>query len=174
MNSGMIKTGVFLGTLSLTLSGCQNMTPGENAAVFGSLSGVAAGTIARAAGMNTAQSLAVGAAVGAVVAATTYVVAKRQAPERQRRLAEQTARIYYGRLSPENKAAMKSRKSRYIAVDTAKDERTAPNAQKSVMIWDTQSQQVVGNNVYDVQSAPRVGSTAKFDTYSAEYVGNGS
>jgi hypothetical protein len=42
------------------------------------------------------------------------------------------------------------------------------------MIWDTQSQQVVGNNVYDVQSAPRVGSTAKFDTYSAEYVGNGS
>ncbi len=174
MNSGMIKTGVFLGALSLTLSGCQNMTPGENAAVFGSLSGVAAGTIARAAGMNTAQSLAVGAAVGAVVAATTYVLAKRQATERQRRLAEQNARIYYGRLSPENKAAMKSRKSRYIAVDTAKDERTAPNAQKSVMIWDTQSQQVVGNNVYDVQSAPRVGSTAKFDTYSAEYVGNGS
>jgi hypothetical protein len=174
MNSGMIKTGAFLATLSLSLSGCQNMTPGENAAVFGSLSGVAAGTIARASGMSTAQSLALGAAVGTVVAATTYVVGKHQATERQRRLAEEHARIYYGRLSPEKKVAMRTRKTRYIAVDTAKDERTAPNAQKSVMIWDTQSQQVVGNNVYDVQSAPRVGSTAKFDTYSAEYVGNGS
>ncbi len=42
------------------------------------------------------------------------------------------------------------------------------------MIWDTQSQEVVGNNVYDVQSTPRVGTTAKFDTYSAEYVGSGT
>jgi hypothetical protein len=42
------------------------------------------------------------------------------------------------------------------------------------MIWDTQSESVVGNNVYDVQSTPPVGQTAKFDTYSAEYVGSGS
>ena len=41
------------------------------------------------------------------------------------------------------------------------------------MIYDTQSEEFVGNNVYDVQSTPRVGSTAKFDTYSAEYVGTG-
>jgi len=64
--------------------------------------------------------------------------------------------------------------SRYIAVDTEKDEHTAPQAKKSVMIWDTQSQEVVGNNVYDVKSPPPVGATAKFDTYSAEYVGSGS
>ncbi len=31
-----------------------------------------------------------------------------------------------------------------------------------------------GNNVYDVESTPRVGQTAKFETYSAEYVGSGS
>ena len=65
-------------------------------------------------------------------------------------------------------------KTRYIAVDTEKDEHTAAGAKKSVMIWDTQSQEVVGNNVYDVKSPPAVGSTAKFDTYSAEYVGSGS
>ena len=41
------------------------------------------------------------------------------------------------------------------------------------MIWDTQTESVAGNNVYDVQSTPSVGSTAKFDTYSAEYVGAG-
>ena len=39
------------------------------------------------------------------------------------------------------------------------------------MIWDTQSEQIVGNNVYDVESAPPVGQTAKFETFSAEYVG---
>jgi len=42
------------------------------------------------------------------------------------------------------------------------------------MIWDTQSQTVVGNSVYDVQDTPSVGSTAKFDTYSAQYVGAGN
>jgi hypothetical protein len=42
------------------------------------------------------------------------------------------------------------------------------------MIWDTQSQEVVGNDVYDLKSVPPVGSTAKFETYSAEYVGSGS
>ena len=62
---------------------------------------------------------------------------------------------------------------RYIAVDTAKDERTVPQAAKSVVIFDTETQEVVGNNVYDVKSTPPVGGTAKFETYTAEYVGTG-
>ena len=41
------------------------------------------------------------------------------------------------------------------------------------MIWDTQSESLVGNNVYDLASPPARGATAKFDTYSAQYVGNG-
>lgn len=156
------------------MGGCQNLSPGENAAVFGGLSGIAAGALARAAGMSTAQSLITGAAVGAVVAATTFVIAKRQASARQRQLAQNRANAYYGRLSTEKKARLKSKRVRYIAVDTVRDERTSPKAKKSVMIWDTQSQQVVGNNVYDVESTPAQGSTAKFETYSAEYVGSGS
>ncbi len=174
MKSGTIKSTVLLATITLGVAGCENLTPGENAAVFGGASAIAAGTIARAAGMNTAGSLATGAAVGAIVAATTYVIAKHQATERQRQLAEQRARVYYGRLSVEKKATLKKKRVRYIAVDTVKDERTSPKAQKSVMIWDTQSQSVVGNNVYDVESTPAVGSTAKFETYAAEYVGSGS
>ena len=59
-------------------------------------------------------------------------------------------------------------------MDTEKNEKTSPKAKKAVMIWDTQSETIVGNNVYDVQSPPAVGSTAKFETYSAEYVGSGS
>ena len=42
------------------------------------------------------------------------------------------------------------------------------------MIFDTQSNEIVGNNVYDLKAAPQVGQTGKFDTYTAEYVGTGS
>ncbi|MBA2436195.1 MAG: hypothetical protein H0V54_14140, partial [Chthoniobacterales bacterium] len=97
-----------------------------------------------------------------------------QATERQHRIAEERAQRAYAKMSAERKSKMKARKTRYIAVDTEKNEKTSADAKKSVMIWDTQSQEVVGNNVYDVKSPPPVGSTAKFDTYSAEYVGSGS
>jgi hypothetical protein len=158
---------------SIAFLGCENLTPEQNAGVFGGVAGAAAGSIARAAGAGTTESIVAGAAVGAVVAATVYVIAKRQASERQRRIAEERARAYQRRLTPEKKAAMRKKKVRYIAVDTVKDERTSPRAKKDVMIWDVESQQIVGNNVYDVESTPAIGQTAKFETYAAEYVGSG-
>jgi hypothetical protein len=72
------------------------------------------------------------------------------------------------------KAALKAKKVRYIAVDTEKNEKTSPKAEKSVMVWDTESHQVAGSSVYDVKSTPPFGSTTKFDNYSAEYVGFGT
>lgn len=60
---------------------------------------------------------------------------------------------------------------RYIAVDTVPDARS--KGTKSVMIWDTQAEAIVGNNVYDVATPPRMMETVKFETYSAEYVGSG-
>ena len=62
-------------------------------------------------------------------------------------------------------------KSRYIAVATARE----PNSKgtKSLMILDTQTDQVVGNHVYDVKTEPKTGQVGKFETYSAEYVGTG-
>jgi hypothetical protein len=174
MKLGLIRPVALATTISIVAVGCENMTPGENAAVFGTGAALAAGSIARAAGASTAESFAIGAAAGAVVAATAYIIAKHQATERQRKLAEERARVYYGRLAPEKKTALKKNHVRYIAVDTEKNEQTSPKAKKAVMIWDTQSETVVGNNVYDVQTPPPVGSTAKFETYSAEYVGSGS
>ena len=174
MQSRSIRTTAVATAASIAFLGCENLTPAENAGVFGSVAGAAAGSIARAAGASTTESIVAGAAVGAVVAATVYVIAKRQASERQRKIAEERARAYQRRLTPERKATMKKKKVRYIAVDTVKDERTSPKAKKDVMIWDVESQQIVGNNVYDVESTPSVGQTAKFETYSAEYVGTGS
>jgi len=42
------------------------------------------------------------------------------------------------------------------------------------MVWDTEKQEVASGAVYDVKRSPAVGETAKFDRYSAEYVGSGS
>jgi K+-sensing histidine kinase KdpD len=184
MKLGTIKTVALATSISVLVAGCADLTPGENAAVFGGMAGLAAGSIARAAGASTAESFAIGAATGAIVGITTYIIAKHQATERQRRIAEQRARVYYGRVVAqrrrEEQLAARSGKKiaatkhpRYIAVDTERNEKTSPKAKKAVMIWDTQSETVVGNNVYDVQSPPSVGSTARFETYSAEYVGGG-
>ena len=170
MKTRTLKTTCLLAAASIATAGCENLSPGENAGVFGSLGGAAAGGIARASGASTGQAIATGVAAGAVIGAVTYIIAKHEATERQRRIAEERARTAYAA----RQAALKKRKVRYIAVDTEKDNRTSPNAKKTVMIWDTQSQEVVGNNVYDVKSPPAVGTTAKFDTYSAEYVGSGT
>ena len=154
---------------SIVTTGCESLTPGENAGLFGSLGGAAAGGIARASGASTGEAIATGVAAGAVIGAVTYIIAKHEATERQRRIAEQRARAAY----VAHQAALKKRKVRYIAVDTEKDSRTSPNAKKTVMIWDTQSQEIVGNNVYDIGTTPAVGSTSRFETFSAEYVGAG-
>lgn len=167
MNQRTIKVTAMAAVLAIG-SGCANMTPTENAVAAGALGGIAAGAIGRAAGLSTSESVAVGLAAGALVGATTYIIAKHQASERQRRLAEQRAYAAYQK----RKVAIKKKKVRYIAVDTVKESNN--KGAKAVMIYDTQTEKVVGNNVYDVKTAPAVGSTAKFETYSAEYVGSGA
>jgi hypothetical protein len=174
MKTPMLKTSSLLAAASIFVTGCADLTPLQNAGVFGAAGGATAGGIASASGASAGEAAAIGAATGAAIAVVTYIIAKHEATERQHRIAEERARRAYARMSAERKSKMKAHKTRYIAVDTEKDQHTAPEAKKSVMIWDTQSQEVVGNNVYDVKSPPPVGSTAKFDTYSAEYVGSGS
>jgi pyruvoyl-dependent arginine decarboxylase (PvlArgDC) len=173
MKTHVLKGASLVAAASLLTAGCSNLTPSQNAAMFGAAGGALAGGIGSAAGMNTGQAIATGLAAGAAVATVTYVIAKHQATERQRQIAEERARRAYAQMSTERKSELKARKTRYIAVDTERDEHSSPQAKKSVMIWDTQSQEVVGNDVYDLKSSPAVGSTAQFDTYSAEYVGSG-
>ena len=124
--------------------------------------------------------------VGTGVVRAIVIIAKYQASDRQRRVAAERARVAYARMarersvagerSPERtakrRAASKPKKKlpRYIAVDTEADSRTKG---KAIMLWDTQSQEIVGNEVYDVERPPRPLETARFETYSAEYVGVG-
>jgi hypothetical protein len=104
---------------------------------------------------------------------TIYAIARYDATERQRQVAEGRARQSYARMSPKRRADMKAKKVRYIAVDTERGHKSSPKAKKTVMIYDTQTQKVASNVAYDVEKTPSVGATAKIDNYSAEYVGSG-
>jgi len=131
-----------------------------------------------------------------VISTQTQLI-RYEATEYQRKVAEANARAYMAAHRP--KQTTKSEKTasatpkpkkkekevaqetqpaktklpRYVAIDTVKDKRAAPGTRKVVMIFDTQSEALVNNSVYDVQSVPSIGTTAKFDTFSAQYVGNG-
>jgi hypothetical protein len=109
----------------------------------------------------------------AVIAITIYSIARYEADQRQREVAIMRGRQSYARMSPQRKANMKAKKVRYIAVDTERSKKTSPKAKKTVMIYDTQTNTVANNVAYDVEKAPSVGTTAKIDNYSAEYVGSG-
>ena len=174
MKPAILRSSALCAVIAIFTTGCESGSSGDSPGVFASSSGDASGAMARGAGLTTAGSLATGTSAAAVVSATTYIIAKHQASVRQRQVAVQRARAYYARVSPQKKAAMKKKRVRYIAVDTEKDQRTSPKAKKAIMLWDTEAQDVVGNVVYDVESAPGVGTTALFETYSAEYVGTGS
>ena len=48
-----------------------------------------------------------------------------------------------------------------------------PSQLKCVCIYDTQSKQFVGTDCYVISSEPAIGELARFDTWSAEFVGTG-
>lgn len=159
--------------IPVAFTGCET-APNSGEGIY-STGGAAAGSaLARGAANSPGEGLVASASVHNVGMATVVVIAKRQASARQRAIAEQRAKKFQASLTPEKKAVMKKKKVRYIAVQTEKDERTHPKAKADVMIWDVESQQIVGNNVYDVESTPQIGQTARFETYAAEYVGTGS
>jgi len=170
MHASLIQCTSAVLVAGFLLTGCENLSPAANGAVFGTGAGILAGSVAKAAGASTSQAAAIGLATGAIVGITTYVIAKHQATERQRKIAEERARLAYESAPAPKKA--RYQKTRYIAVDTVREKDS--QGAKSVMIYDTQTQQVVGNNVYDIKQAPKEGSVSKFDTYSAEYVGSGA
>src|SRR4030095_14119255 len=100
MKIPMLKTSSLLAAVSIFGTGCADLTPLQNAGVFGAAGGAAGGGIASASGAGAAaprgipsasggsagQAGAIGAAAGAVDAAVTYVIAKHQATERQHRI----------------------------------------------------------------------------------------
>ena len=98
------------------------------------------------------------------VTARYYWVAKYAATPVQREVATAHARAVVKKMAQHHVKP----KSRYIAVTTKQDARakTATN----VMIFDTQSESIIGNSVYDLNERPPEGQPVKFETYSASFV----
>jgi hypothetical protein len=186
MNPKVFPATVASVCLALTSSSCENLTPGENAGVFGTVAGLATGIPLAAAGVDSRIAIPAALGAAALAAGVSYVIAKHQATVRQRQIAEQRARIYMAQRAAAEQQAAKAasasasgkkkakppKETRYIAVKTQTE--SFNKGQSAVMIYDTQSNEIVGNNVYDLKSTPKVGQTSKFDTYTAEYVGTGS
>lgn len=175
MNTRWIVASVT--ALALLNTACENLSPGENAALYGTAAGLAVGIPLAVSGVDPAITIPVTAGAVALAAGGAYIISKQQATERQRKIAEQRARIYLARLEQQRAAEAAagrkaSKKPRYIAVKT--DRSAQSQGEATVMVFDTQTNQVVGNNVYDLKSTPQVGQTAKLDTYSAQYVGAGN
>ena len=148
----------------MLFTGCGSRDPLEEAAWQASRVGTAAGE--GRGGRDT-----VGLDTGAQITERFYYVAKYQASQTQRQVAESVAR----RVAP--KAAAKARAKskpapRYIAVRTRSDARA--KTKTSVMVWDTRTEEIVGNDVYDLNDTPPSGAQVKFETYSAQFVAVGS
>lgn len=181
-----------LGTVTaLLLPGCSDLPPGQTGPFTNGA--VAGGEMARGAFVASAEAQATGSSTGTVAGAAIVILAKHKATEHQRQVAMAHAKVAIAKIKTQQAHAVEPKPKagapkktvaktappakklpRYIAVDTAKDEHTVPQAEKAVVIFDTETQEIVGNNVYDVKATPPVGGTAKFETYTAEYVGSGS
>jgi hypothetical protein len=116
------------------------------------------------------EAIALSSAIAGAATVMT-IVAVHEATERQRQVAEEQGRFAYQQLiAQHNIRGLKE--SRYIAVATVRE--PGSKGAKSLMIFDTQTDQVVGNHAYDVKTEPKTGQVGKFETYSAEYVGTGA
>ena len=99
------------------------------------------------------------------VTARYYWVAKYAATPVQRAVAAEN-----GRAIVKTMASHRTKpKSRYIAVNTQRDARARTST--NVMIFDTQSESIIGSSVYDLNDRPPAGQAVRFETYSASYFG---
>jgi len=101
---------------------------------------------------------------------TQAILIRYTATKLQRQVAEQNARTYIARLSPEKRQQLKEKKAKVI-IDTVPSEKT-PKGAKPVMIWDPQIETLVSPTVYELSTTPKPGKLASFDNMLAEYGGH--
>lgn len=151
---------------SLGVSGCSNLTPGQNAVLAAVTAGAATAVPLGCSRVNPGIIIPVSFGAAALAGGITYFYAKRQATLEQQRIAQQRASEYYASLDAQNKA----RVGRYLAVNTSS---TSQNQGQPIMLYDTMSGTTVGNTVYDVKSTPSTGVRTALDSTQATYIGVG-
>jgi hypothetical protein len=102
---------------------------------------------------------------------TQAMLIRHTATKLQRQVAEQNARTYVAKLSPEKKQQLKKKKVRYLAVPTVRSKETSPEAKEVLMVWDVPRETLASKTVYELGTTPEVGKLASYDNMVAEYVG---
>ena len=103
---------------------------------------------------------------------TQTMLIRHTATKLQMQVAEQNARTYIAKLSPEKKQQLKKKKVKYLAVPTVRSKETSPQAKEVLMIWDVPRETLASKSVYELGTAPETGKLATYDDMVAEYVGH--
>src|SRR4029450_11944257 len=102
---------------------------------------------------------------------TQTMLIRHTATKLQRQVAEQNARAYIAKLSPEKKQELKKKKVRYLAVPTVRSKETSPQAKDVRMIRDIPRETLASKTVYELGTTPETGKLATYDNMVAEYIG---
>jgi hypothetical protein len=113
----------------------------------------------------------VGIQGAAIVRGLITVVKKYEATPKQKEEAKVEAAKVVAKLTPKQKEELKE--SPLIAVEILPDDRADKSAKKSVIIFNTSSEEIVGNNVYDIKpsASAKKGSVSKEDLVKTEIDG---
>jgi hypothetical protein len=127
------------------------------------------------------QPAGVGIQGAAIVEGLFIVLKKYAASEQQVEEAKRQARQIVEKLPEEQKASLKE--NPMILVEVKADDRASQESKVSMVIFDTSSETVVGNRVYDVKVTPKAQRQlegerdvvqTKLDDFKVQYFGLGS
>jgi len=100
---------------------------------------------------------------------TTFI--RHTATEYQRRVAEQNAKAFFKKLTPEKKLELKRKKIKAVLIPTVRSPQTSPEAKEVRMRYNLEGESLIDNYTYEFQTPLQGGTIAKVNGLDAEYVG---
>jgi hypothetical protein len=100
---------------------------------------------------------------------TTFI--RHTATEYQRRVAEQNAKAFFKKLTPEKKLELKKKKIKAVLIPTVRSPQTSPQAKEVRMRYNLEGESLIDNYTYEFQTPLQAGTIAKVQGLDAEYVG---
>jgi hypothetical protein len=102
---------------------------------------------------------------------TQTMFIRHTATEYQRRIAEQNAKAFFKKLTPEKKLELKKKKIKAVLIPTVRSPQTSPEAKEVRMRYDLEGESLIDNYTYEFQTPLQEGTIAKLKGLDAEYVG---
>ena len=102
---------------------------------------------------------------------TQTMFIRHTATEYQRRVAEQNAKAFFSRLTPEKKAELKKKKIKAVLIPTVRSKETSPAAKEVRMRFSLEGESLIDDYAYEVQTPLQAGTIAKLSGLDPEYVG---